>query len=155
MQPLGEAIIEKTAGVADLYHRLALIVGPSGTGKTSAMLDLAKDNGWRYININLELSRRLLDLTEKQRRLRLPSVLSDVLGPIDTRPLLLDNIELLFDRTLGHDPLRLLQSLSRVHTLIVAWNGRIVGDKIVYADPNHVDYRSYLAVDLVIVDRSG
>ena len=80
---------------------------PSGFGKTKAFREVAARTGARLINLNLELSRRMLDLTESQRALRLPGLLDDVVGR-DEPLVLLDNIEILFDAALKQDPLRLL-----------------------------------------------
>ena len=49
-EPLAENIIRKIDDVAGLYYRLVLVVAPSGGGKTTALLDVAKATGFRYIN---------------------------------------------------------------------------------------------------------
>jgi Cdc6-like AAA superfamily ATPase len=61
--------------VATLYHRLILIVAPSGTGKTAALHEVAKHTGDPYINVNLELSRCMLGLTQRQRQLQVSRLL--------------------------------------------------------------------------------
>ena len=66
-----EEIVDKINQTHQLYHRLVLVVGPSGSGKTSLLQEVSKQTGFRYINLNLELSRALLELTERQRILRL------------------------------------------------------------------------------------
>ena len=67
-----EEIIDKINQAHELYHRLVLVVGPSGSGKTSLLQEVSKQTGFKYINLNLELSRALLELTERQRILKLP-----------------------------------------------------------------------------------
>ena len=67
-----EEIIDKVNQAHELYHRLVLVVGPSGSGKTPLLQEVSKQTGFRYINLNLELSRALLELTERQRILKLP-----------------------------------------------------------------------------------
>ena len=57
--------------------------------------------------------------------------------------ILLDNIEVLFDVSLKQDPLRLLQGLSRNKTVVAAWSGSIDGEHMVYATPDHPEYRRY------------
>jgi len=61
---------------------------------------------------------------------------------------LLDNIEILFDVHLKQDPLRLLQGLSRNKTVVVAWPGRVLNDTLIYAEPEHPEYRRYPREDL-------
>ena len=89
-----------------LYHRLVLLVARAGGGKTITLLNVAEQTGFRYINVNLELSRCLLNLTERQRALQTPRLLADIVGKNEGRVVLLDNIEILFDVTLKQDPLR-------------------------------------------------
>jgi hypothetical protein len=64
--------------------------------------------GAPLINVNLELSRRMLDLTERQRELRLPRLLMEIVNDAAGDVVLLDNIEILLDVSLKQDPLRLL-----------------------------------------------
>lgn len=101
--------------------------------------------------MNLELSRRLLDLTERQRALQVPRVLAEIVGKDGDQIVLLDNIEILFAISLKQDPLRLLQGLSRHQTVIAAWNGTVADRSLLYAKPDHPEYRRYPVDDLVVV----
>jgi hypothetical protein len=68
---------------------------------------------------------------------------------------MLDNIEMLFHPDLHQDPLRLLQSLSRNRTIIAAWRGRCSERALIYAAPEHPEYRRFDDPDaLLIVTRS-
>lgn len=51
--------------------------------------------GAPLINVNLELSRRMLKLTERQRTLRLPRLMREIIGSAEKGSVLLDNIEVL------------------------------------------------------------
>lgn len=51
----------------------------------------------------------MLDLTERQRALQLPRLLTEIVGTSADDVILVDNIEILFDVSLMLDPLRLLQ----------------------------------------------
>ena len=145
-----DQIIEQLNRVAELYHRLLLVAAPSGSGKTAALQDVATRTGARLLNLNLELSRRMLDLTGRQRALQLPRVLEEVVGR-DEPLVLLDNIEILFDVALQQDPLKLLQGVSRNRTVVAAWNGTLENDYLSYATPEHPEYRRYSRRDLVVV----
>lgn len=149
-EPLADKVIARLDFAAELYHRLILVAAPSGSGKTAALQDIAKRRGAPLLNLNLEVSRRLLDLTEMQRALQLPRVLEDVVGREDS-VVLLDNIEILFDIALEQDPLRLLQGLSRNRTVVASWNGAVNNGYLVYATPEHPEHRRYPARDLVVV----
>ena len=153
-EPLADQVLRKIGEARELYHRLILIVGTEGSGKTSALQKVSASTSAPLVNVNLDLSRRMLDLTERQRALQLPRLLGEIVNeatgdlPVATRAaqvelVLLDNIEILFDVRLKQDPLRLLQGLSRNKTVVAAWNGSIVGGHVIYAVPNHPEYRRY------------
>jgi type II secretory pathway predicted ATPase ExeA len=150
-EPLADMVIQKISETADLYYRLVMLVAPAGTGKTIALREVHERSSAPLINVNLELSRRMLDLTVRQRALSLPRLLSEIISAAQTEVVLLDNIEILFDPSLKQDPLRLLQGLSRHKTLVAAWCGSIDGPYMVYATPEHPEYRRYLIQDYLIV----
>ena len=147
---LSEAVVEKIGHADSLYHRLVLVVGPEGSGKTTALRDVAERIDAPLINVGLELSRRLLDLTERQRRIRVPPLLGGIVAETAGDVALLDNVELLFDVTLRQNPLGLLQRLSRRRTVVATWNGSMKNGHIVYAVPDHSEYRRY-PVDGILV----
>lgn len=136
------------------YHQLILLVGESGSGKTKALNDLGIEIGVEVINLNLLLSKLLLEMTSKQRSLQLAKIIEDTIrGEGDT--VILDNIELLFDTSLKQDPLRLLQMISRNKTIISSWSGRLDRSKLLYAEAGHPEYRTYDITDLLIVNMDG
>lgn len=134
----------------DLYYRLVLLVGISGSGKTRVLFDVAEDLGTEVINLNLAVSSALLDLTAKQRMLKVKEIL-ETITTMAQSPVLLDNIEILFDQNLKQDPLRLLQSISRNRRVVATWNGTSSGGKLTYAETGHPEYRHYDSVDALIV----
>ena len=134
-QLVGE--IQKVEGS---YHRLVLLVGPVGSGKSAALRLAAERVSGRLLNLNLELSRQLLDLTVEQRALRFAQVLDEVLGPAKS-PVFLNRIEMIFDPAFQQDPIRLLRQLSRVRTIVAAWSGTIEGPSLTYAEAGHREYQ--------------
>ena len=146
-----EEIRHRLSGIATLYHRLVLLVGPSRSGKTAALRALAKADGLPLVNVGVELSQRLLDLTERQRALQAPRLLEDVAVSLPADVLLLDNTEVLFASALRQDPLRLLQGVSRGRTIVAAWLGTVDGGYVTYAVPEHPEFRRYPSNDLMIV----
>jgi hypothetical protein len=154
-EPLADQIIRKVKQAAELYHRLLLVVAPAGAGKTTALHDVRDRTGTPLVNINLELSRRMLELTERQRALQLPSLFREIVGNGGGEMILLDNIEVIFDVGLKQDPLRLLQGLSRNKTVVAAWNGTIVENSLTYAAPNHPEYRRYPMRDFLVASPFG
>jgi len=129
-----------------------MLVAPAGAGKTAALQDVHERTGAPLVNVNLELSRRMLDLTERQRALQLPRLLAEIVSASATDVVLLDNIEVLFDVSLKQNPLRLLQGLSRNKTVVAAWSGSIDGKQMIYATPDHPEYRRYPLRDFLVVN---
>jgi len=127
-ETLAERVIQRIDQAAQLYHRLVMLVAPAGSGKTAALQDVHKRTSAPLVNVNLEISRRMLALTSRQRALNLPRVLSEIVNALESDVVLLDNLEVLFDVSLKQDPLRLLQGLSRNKTVVAAWSGTIYGE---------------------------
>ena len=140
---LAEAVYESLEHAEGLYHRLVLVVGVAGTGKTVALRELAEETGAPLVNVGVELSRRLLDLTASMRPIRAAPLLDRIVAETEGDVVLLDNIELLFDAALRQDPLRVLQRLSRKRTVVAAWSGTMEDGHILYAVPEHPEYRRY------------
>jgi hypothetical protein len=154
VNPLQNKIKRSIQAAEDLYHRLVLVVGESGSGKTGVLSDVAEDLGVEVVNVNLVLSTELLELTAKQRALQLPGIL-DQIADNRVSPVVLDNLEILFDRDLQQDPLRLLQGISRNRSVVASWNGTTARGKLMYAEAGHPEYRSYDLVDLTVVNMDG
>ncbi len=147
--------IKRSLDVADdLYHRLVLLVGESSSGKTCALRGIADDFDTEVININLAVSTELLELTDKQRTLQLPRIIGRVVDKARST-VVLDNLEILFDKDLEQDPLRLLQSISRNRTILASWSGTISGRTLIYSEIGHPEYRYYKMIDELIVGMDG
>lgn len=134
----------------NLYHRMVLVVGEATTGKTFALREVAESFNVDVINVNLIISTELLGLTMKQRTLRLPEILGRITD-VPASPVILDNLEILFDKDLKQDPLRLLQGISRNRAVLASWNGSILNGRLIYAKPGHPEHRKYDASDIQTV----
>jgi ABC-type hemin transport system ATPase subunit len=145
-------VIRKVQQASELRYQLVLIVGPEGSGKTTVLQEVKARTGAPLINISLELSKRMLDLTERQRILHIPRLLDEIANHTTNEIILLDNLELLFDMTLRQDPLQLLKSLSRNRTVVAAWNGSVENGYLTYAAPRHPEYRRYQMQDFLMID---
>lgn len=150
-EPLSSQIIKKIQEVATLYYRLILLVDQVDSGKTMELKEVQRQTNAPMINVNLELSRRMLELTERQRTLQLPKLLGEVVSSASIDLVILDNIEMLFDTHLKQDPLKVLQGLSRNTTIISSWSGTIDNGSLIYAAPDHPEYRKYPVRELCIV----
>lgn len=152
-----QEVIRLVGHAQALYHRLVLVVGPSGSGKTTLLNRLAESKGWRVVNLNLELSRQMLELTQRQRALRVQKLLDGIVEQAEGAVIVLDNTEILFDASLKLDPLRLLQAIARDRSVVASWNGVAVDGSLTFAVPEHPEFRKYPSRDLLLVamDETG
>lgn len=141
-----KTLIEKTRL---RYYQLVLLLGPPGSSKTAVLSAVAKNEGYPYINLSLTLAEKLLGYPVKKRPLYLSRIIDQILGS-DANVVLLDNTEVLFDPSLQHDPLRLLQQMSRNRTIVAAWNGRFEDEILRCAERNHPEYKEHSDVDALI-----
>jgi Cdc6-like AAA superfamily ATPase len=132
------------------YYKLVLLVGEAGSGKTYVLHNIAEEFDVPVVNVNLELSTKLLELTTKQRVSHLPRLFNEIAEKSNSI-LVLDNLEILFDKELKQDPLRLLQGMSRNQYVLASWNGKVTGKKLSYASSDHHEYRNYENIDVLIV----
>ena len=146
-----EELISQIEYIEQAYYRLILVVAPSGSGKTAFLKKIQYQLNIPYLNINLELSRKLINLSHQEKKLQTRMILEDILDTFSDQIAILDNIEMLFASELALDPLQLLKTLSRNRTLVVAWSGYIKDNYLIYAEPNHPEYRKEPIDDIYIV----
>lgn len=151
MNALVDSIRTQIDAASQLYHRLVLVVGGQRTGKTTALRELSESGSLPFVNLNLALSGRLLELTSKARSLHLPKLLADIVASAGAEVVILDNIEILFDPALHQDPLRCLQGVSRNRTIVASWSGDVRDRTLTYAEPGHREYRRYTDIPAIIV----
>ena len=143
-----EEAIQQAAGQ---YHRLVLLASPPGRGKTTTLQAISKATGCPLVNVNLELSRRMLELARTQRSRQVDRLLKDVIAAIPGDLVLLDNLEILFDTNLEVEPLRLLQGTSRNRTVVASWNGAFVNGTLTYAEPGHPEFAQFKQAEVVVI----
>lgn len=148
---VNDQLLQALSDSTGCYHQLTLLVGPARSGKTTALNDLASEVKSTITNVSLAIASDLLELTPRQRSLRIPDLLNQIIET-DSSIVLLDNLELLFDTTLKQDPLRLLQGISRKKTIVATWQGFASDNKLIYAEIGHPEYRIYDAIDGLIVN---
>ena len=136
---------------ANQYFRLVILAGVPGSGKTAALQSIAHQAGCHIVNVNLELSKKMLELTRTQRSRQVERLLKEVIAAAPGDVVLLDNVEILFDTGLEVEPLRLLQISSRNRTLVATWNGTFAGGTLTYAEPGHPEFVQFKQVDAVVI----
>ncbi|MBT4668296.1 MAG: BREX-3 system P-loop-containing protein BrxF [Candidatus Ruthia sp.] len=100
------------------------------------------------INLNKMVSSQLVDVPSKEYSRVVPGIIEHMLTGINKSIVLIEGIEILFDRSLAIDPVRLLRKCSLNKKLIVLWPGRQAATGLIYAVPNHPEYRTYKKSDL-------
>ena len=100
------------------------------------------------LNLNALLSERLLEFPRQSRVREAAPLVHQLVDEVDESTVLLHDIEILFDRSLAIDPIRLLTACSKNKTLLVCWPGDKTSSGLSYAVPSHPEYRTYKASDL-------
>ena len=140
--------IEQAAGQ---YFRQVVLAGTPGSGKTAALQSVAQALGCQLVNVNLELSKKMLELTRTQRSRQVERLLKEVIAAVPGDVVLLDNLEILFDTGLEVEPLRLLQVSSRNRTIVASWNGSFRDGTLIYAEPGHPEFLQFKHTEAVVV----
>ena len=133
------------------YFRLVILAGLPNSGKTAALQSLANRTGGELVNVNLELSKKMLELSRSQRSRQIEPLLRNLIAAAPGEVVLLDNLEILFDTALEVEPLRLLQVSSRNRTVVASWSGSYEGGTLTYAEPSHPEFVQFKAVDAVVI----
>src|SRR5262245_13896634 len=108
--------------VAGLNSKLILLIGKPGCGKTDLLNALAVRRHKTVVNVGAALGRLLLEVPAAHRHARAAALLQGLAAAHGADGLvLLDNIELLFDRSLKLDPLGLLKQQARVRRMVATW----------------------------------
>ena len=131
--------------VSTLNSKLILLVGLPRSGKSRLLRQLSVRRRAWVLNVGVALGRELLTLPVAQRRLQAAQCLKTLAEEFERHGLLLmDNLELLFDRTLQLDPLDLLRRLAHGGRVAVAvWPGERQDGRLAYASTGHPEHRSF------------
>lgn len=140
---------------ASQYFRLVILAGAPGSGKTAALQAVAQKLGCELVNVNLELSKRMLELTRTQRVRQVERLLKEVIAAQAGDVVLFDNLEILFDTGLEVEPLRLLQVSSRNRTIVATWNGSYRDGTLTYAEPGHPEFVQFKQTEAIILPVSA
>lgn len=148
------AKLEQLIGeIGDLNSKLVLLVGASRSGKTKLLRELGTKLNIEPLNVGLELGRRLAATPINKRGFSAGELLREIADKerIDD-PLLLDNLELLFEKGLQINPLDLVKRLAHSKRVVAVWPGELRGDRLIYADMSHPEHRDYSRDGVVVLE---
>lgn len=103
-----------------------------------------------YINVNLYLSEKLMDVKPNRRPYKVIDLMN-ALGDTGDDIICLDYFEILFESSLKLQPFDILKNLSRRKTVLVAWRYELKDGYLVYAQPGHPEYRKEMIADATII----
>ena len=151
-------MIEKLDRMVDevgaLHSKLVLLIGAPQTGKTLLLHALARRRWLAPLNVGMELGHRLAAIRQRQRHLQTTTMLRELADQHARGDLLLlDNIEILFDRSLQLDPLDLLKRHAHAKRVVAVWPGELQGDarmgRLTYAEMGHPEHQDYSLAGVV------
>jgi len=101
-----------------------------------------------HLNMNGLLSEQLIGMPKQERTRLVAQLVANLINGAAGDVVLITSLEILFDRSLAVDPIRLLGTCAKNKTLLVCWPGDKTSSGLSYATPSHPEYRTYKASDL-------
>ena len=139
--------------IISLNSKLVLLIGPPRSGKTALLTQLSGRLDAPVLNVGAELGRQLLAVPRTRRHLQAADLMKDLTDKTARQELLLlDNIELLFDRTLQLNPLDLLKRHANARRVIAVWPGELRERRLSYATTGHPEHQDYGIDGLVLFE---
>jgi len=122
-------------------HKLVLVIGESGTGKSKLLGEVASELQFQLLNLGTLLGTRLQTVAPKKRPLAIEDIVRESIHP-DRIGTCIDNTDILFAPSLKCDPLRFAHSISQNSTVIYALHGRVDGKRFIRGYPDHPEFYS-------------
>ncbi len=101
---------------------------------------MAKQLNIPYMNLNLLLSEKLKDIPKSKYAFQVSDIIESILKENPSDTYWLGDIEILFDRQLQQNPVRLLEQFGKRYKLVVSWPGECDGNNLTYATPEHPEF---------------
>jgi len=100
------------------------------------------------LDLNKSLSEQLINVPKQDRTKLVSQLVADLIKGVPGESVLICGLEILFDRSLAVDPIRLLSTCAKNKTLLVCWSGDKTSSGLSYAVASHPEHRTYKASDL-------
>ncbi len=145
--PALERLIEE---INDLQSKLIML---AGSGKTRLLRALAQRLNGEALNVGATLGRRLAVTPVSDRGFSTNELLREITDGVgDDAPLLLDNLEVLFEPSLKVNPLNVIKLLAHSRRVIAVWPGEVRNDRLTYAGMGHPEHRDYSRDGVVVFE---
>jgi hypothetical protein len=144
--------LERLVGeIGDLQSKLILLV--DNGGKTRLLSALAQRLSAVPFNVGVKLGHRLAATPVSERGFSTNELLREITDSArGDAPLLLDNLEVLFEPSLKINPLDLIKRLAHSCRVVAVWPGEMRDDRLVYASMGHPEYRDYTCDGVVVFE---
>lgn len=145
-------ILDQLSSIQNKRERLCLLVNhPKHLSSNLASLSEVL-----FINVGQLLSEKLIMVPKQERSVQAALIFSEMIRSSTTELVGMNRLEILFNRELAVDPLKLLLANAKEKTVLALWPGHYdpkIG--LTYAQPSHPEYRFYKSSDisnLLIID---
>lgn len=136
--------------ILTVHSKLVLLIGEPGAGKSKLLRQLAERRTASVLNVGAALGRELLTVPSARRHLHVAEIFRGLADDAASQGILtVDNIELLFDRTLKLSPLDLLRRQAQSCRTIAVWPGGMRHNRLTYAETGHSEHQDYAIDGLV------
>lgn len=144
--------LERLVGeIGDLQSKLILLVG--NDDKTRLLRTLAQRLNVAPFNLGVKLGHRLAATPVSERGFSANELLREITDSArGDAPLMLDNLEVLFEPSLKINPLDLIKRLAHSRRVVAVWPGEMRDDRLVYASMGHPEYRDYSRDGVVVFE---
>lgn len=150
-------VLETVKGVSHDRHKLVILLGMFGSGKTKILKQIEAESDAVYINLNLELSERFLQMPASKvgDGVSVHAIIGDICDRFSGggKTLLIDNIELLFSPELSKiNPVDTFKRMARERPIILALPAVRQGNFAIYSTPNSADYFPIPLEDFAVIE---
>ncbi len=132
----------------DLYFPCVLLVHPTIATLQTAQQYLSSQQQWPTVSVGGFLSVSLSEVPFRFWQRMAQRSFHDEMLRQAPGPAICADIDLLFEPSLGLDPLKLLRDASRKTPMVVMWPGQYEDNWLSYAVPEHTHHRTWRQTDL-------
>ncbi|CCJ33842.1 BREX-3 system P-loop-containing protein BrxF [Caloramator australicus] len=144
-----ETLLQKLNNINQNYYKLILIITKDFQKINSLLVNFAEKNSIPYINLNLELSKRLIYVPFNERWIYADKELKNILLKKEHDTIIVDNTEILFEEHLKLNPIEELKNISKYKNIIASVRGNYKNNILTYAKIGEKEFKKYILDDLL------